>query len=244
MGSAALITGNSSGLGHALTERYLAQGWTVYGMSRRGCAGLEGDLHDVRCDLAHPEAIVPALSQLLPGVTTVDLLILNAGMLGRIRELTETPLEELLHIMQVNVWANKTILDWLHDRNVQIKQVVMISSGAAVNGHKGWGAYSLSKATLNMLAKLYAHEFPNTHFAAFAPGLIDTAMQDYLCDPDEVDAQRFPSVMKLRDARGTARMPTSENVARRIAATIPKLHRYPSGSFVDIRTLGEIGYTS
>ena len=31
-----------------------------------------------------------------------------------------------------------------------------------------------------MLIALYADEFPNTHFTALAPGLIDTAMQDYL----------------------------------------------------------------
>ncbi|MDH3638778.1 MAG: alcohol dehydrogenase, partial [Gammaproteobacteria bacterium] len=99
------------------------------------------------------------------------------------------------------------------------------------------GSYSLSKATLNMLAKLYAHEFSDTHIAAFAPGLIDTAMQDYLCDERNVDAQRFPSVTKLRKARGTENMPTPSRAADLIAACLPELKHHPSGVFLDIRSM-------
>ena len=113
----------------------------------------------------------------------------------------------------------------------------MISSGAAVNGNKGWGAYALSKATLNMLAKLYAHEFPETHVCALAPGLVDTAMQDYLCDSQLVDADRFPSVNTLRDARGTASMPTAAQIASQITAKTADLRAHPSGSFLDVRNL-------
>ena len=60
-----LITGNSSGLGRGLTEHYLQQGWRVYGCSRRGCLGLFGDLHDLRCDLAAFDTLSSALEELL-----------------------------------------------------------------------------------------------------------------------------------------------------------------------------------
>ncbi len=72
-------------------------------------------------------------------------------------------------------------MDWLLEWGRPVRQVIMVSSGATVLGNKGWGAYALSKAGLNMLARLYDHEFPDTHISALAPGLIDTAMMDYLC---------------------------------------------------------------
>ncbi|MCP3870534.1 MAG: SDR family NAD(P)-dependent oxidoreductase [Gammaproteobacteria bacterium] len=46
-----------------------------------------------------------------------------------------------------------------------MEQIVMISSGAAVLGNQGWGGYAISKAALSMLARLYAHEFTQTHIS-------------------------------------------------------------------------------
>lgn len=100
----------------------------------------------------------------------------------------------------------------------------------------GWGAYSLSKAALNNLVQLYAHELPETHVISLAPGLIDTAMQDYLCE--EVDSGDFPSVQKLKAARGTEDMPGPRATAERILDLLDDLKaKHPSGSFVDIRQL-------
>ena len=237
MGESIFITGNSSGIGRALTERYLSAGWAVYGLSRRGYGGSATDLHDVRCNLEDIDSITPALQRLLQSVTKLDLVILNAGVLGEIRDVSETPLKDIRRVMDINVWANKVILDWLRNARIAIAQIVIISSGAAVNGNRGWGSYSLSKATLNMLAKLYAHEFPQTHITALAPGLVDTAMQEYLCDAKNVDAQRFPSVAKLRKARGTPDMPTPAQAADLIATHLPEFKRHPSGVFLDIRSM-------
>ncbi len=238
MKKSVFITGNSSGLGYGLTEEYLSRGFEVYGLSRRGCTGIDNQaLHDVRCDLSQSSTIVPSLDSLLGAVSRLNLVFLNAGVLGEIRDIADTALEDILPVMDINVWANKIILDWLRARELGIEQIVLISSGAAVNSHKGWGAYSLSKATLNMLNQLYAPEYPDTHLCALAPGLIDTAMQDHLCNPNEVDVDQYPSVQKLRNARGTDSMPTPRTAARRLAHVMPRIKDYPSGSFVDIRTL-------
>lgn len=176
----AFVTGTSSGLGRGLARVLLDGGWRVHGCSRRP-SDLEG-LRHVRVDLADHAAVGPALDALLGGLPRLDLVVLNAGVLGRIRHLTETPLEDLRAIFEVNVWANKTIMDWLHRWGRPVRQVVMISSGAAVLGNKGWGGYALSKAALNMLARLYAHELPDTHITALAPGIVDTAMMEHLCE--------------------------------------------------------------
>lgn len=230
------ITGNSSGLGRGLTKCYLARGWSVFGLSRRGCSGLEGKLHDIRCDLANIDEIPKALDALLDDVEKLDLVILNAGVLGNIQDMSETSLEEIRELMNINVWANKQIMDWLLQSTIAIDQIVVISSGAAVNGNRGWGAYALSKATLNMLAKLYSRELTQTHIIALAPGLVDSAMQDYLCD--QVTDPRFSSsVDKLRAARGTPAMPTPEQAGELIVEAIPSLKSFPSGEFVDIRNL-------
>ena len=235
MKKSVFITGNSSGLGLGLSKEYLERGWRVLGLSRRGVRNLSGDVKDVRCDLAQLDSIGEALSELFEDTRKLDLVFLNAGILGRIREIHKTPVRDIQLVMDVNVWANKIIMDWFIENGISIDQIVLISSGASVNGNKGWSAYALSKATLNMLAKLYSHEFGETHLTALAPGLVHTAMQDYLCT--EVDTALFPSIKKLKYAMDTPRMPSPEEAAKVIADAVPRLKGYPSGSFVDLRTM-------
>jgi len=229
----ALITGTSSGLGRALAEVLMRRGWAVCGCSRRGC-----DLPAVRdrcCDLTDEAGVPAALSGLLGGLERLDLAVLNAGVLGQIGHLSEAPLAEVKRVMDVNLWANKTVMDWLHAWGRPVDQVIMMSSGASVLGNKGWGGYALSKAALNMLARLYAHEFPRTHIAALAPGIIDTAIMDHLCE--EADAQAFPALQRLREARGSSAMPDPTTAAERIVSVLPALRDWPSGRFVDIREI-------
>ena len=229
------ITGNSSGLGKGLSEAYLEQGANVYGCSRRGCDIQHQNLHDIHCDLSDFISVESTLNNLLGNIEQLDLVFLNAGILGEIKPLSQTTMSELELIMDINVWSNKLILDWLVKWNKPVKQIILISSGAAVLGNKGWGGYALSKAALNMLGRLYSHEMPHTHIAAIAPGLIDTAMMDYLCV--ELDASEYPALQRIRDARGTDVMPKPREAAERVLSVIPKLLEIPSGDFIDIRQL-------
>lgn len=233
------ITGNSSGLGLGLTEALLDRDAIVWGMSRRGCPLMDHDdegLRDRKQDLGTLNTIDEGLERLLSDCLRLDLVILNAGILGRIQEISHTDVHDLEHMMRINVWANKVILDWLIERQIPVDQVVAISSGAAVNMNYGWGGYSLSKAALNNLIQLYAPEMPDTHLISFAPGLIDTGMQDYICD--EVDSDDFPSVQKLKDARGTKDMPKPREAADTILDLLDTLKSdYESGAFVDIRNM-------
>lgn len=230
-----LITGNSSGLGLGLTQTLLERDAIVWGMSRRGCPLKDDALHDRRFDLSNLNTLPEALERLLADCMRLDLVVLNAGILGRIHEISETDVHDLEHMMRINVWSNKIILDWVIERQLPVDQVVAISSGAAVNMSYGWGGYSLSKSLLNNLVRLYAHEMPDTHLTALAPGLVDTAMQDYLCG--EVDTEEFPSVQKLKDARGTDDMPDPAGAAERVLAILDTLREGESGRFVDIRDL-------
>jgi benzil reductase ((S)-benzoin forming) len=231
------ITGNSSGIGLALTETYLEQGWEVYGLSRRGCELGHERLHDIHANLGELDTISDALDELLGNTDGIDLVILNAGILGQVKNMHETSQAEIDKVMDINVWANKVIFDWFIHSGTRVDQVAMISSGAAKRGQKGWNAYALSKGTFKMLGELYAHEMPDTHIISVAPGMVHTAMQDYLIDNELVNEYHFPSVKAMRNAIGTDVMPEPNVVAERLFRLIPELRSYPSGGFVDIRDL-------
>ncbi len=199
-------------------------------------------LNNAALDLvfAIPESITRGVGELLEDQSELDLIILNAGRLGVFGDLGEAELFELKTTMQVNLWANKTLLDAVFALNIRVHQVVTISSGAAVNGNRGWSGYSISKAALNMLTQLYAKERPDTHFCALAPGVVDTAIQDELLER-EPDA-RFPAVEVLRSKRNTTEMPKPREAALRLIEIFEKLPSLvESGDFADIRNPPLVG---
>lgn len=229
-----MITGTSRGLGLGLAQAALNASACVEGYSRGNSAITHENFHSHYLDLSHLDSISKTLDTTLDD-RPIDVAILNAGIIGEFKTMPETSLKEIEEVMQINVWANKLILDWFV-ANKPPAQVVLISSGAAVNGHRGWGAYALSKATLNMLAQLYSHDMPNTHLCALAPGLVDTPMQDKIQSTTDLD--RFPSVRRLREARGTSAMPSAVDAGSRIYSLLSSLpERIASGSFADVRQL-------
>ena len=230
------ITGVSSGIGHALATKYLAAGHNVWGVSRREPADLaaQKNFAFASVDLRDHAATTAALSNFLAPVEAFDLAILNAGILSPFADMSEAKLDDLRESMEINVWANKTVLDVLFADGRTIDQVIAISSGAAVNGNRGWNGYSVSKAALNMLTMLYAREQPETHFTALAPGIIDTAMQATIAA--EPHDERFPALASLRQRRGTPAMPGPHDAADDLIAAIERLpDLVESGSFADIR---------
>jgi benzil reductase ((S)-benzoin forming) len=232
-----LITGTSSGVGYGLAHYYLEKGQVVYGISRSHNEALEefSNFHFLSQDLVKYDEIAGSLDGFLGGVQHLDLVILNAGVVSKINDMNDTSLEEIRRVMDINVWSNKVLIDALFDTVPEIVQAVAISSGAAVSGSRGWNAYSLSKATLNMLIELYANERTGTHFSSLAPGIIDTGMQDYIYTIEE--EEKFPVVQKLKSMKGTDKMPTPEKATPGIADAISRLKEFTSGSFQDVRDI-------
>ena len=231
-----LITGINRGLGHGIAQACLKRGDQVLGLGRRSAPDLENQPNFLfaQADVANASECATALDRLLRDCRHLDVAILNAGILGPIADMRDQSIDTMKQVLDVNLWANKTLIDLLLGRELQIQQIVAVSSGAAVNGHRGWGGYSVSKAALNMLTKLYANERPDIHFSALAPGLVDTGMQDQIrALPDDTP---FPSVTKLKQASGTDAMPdpvTAGRVFLEAAERLPQL--IDSGSFADIR---------
>ncbi len=232
------ITGTSSGIGHALSHYYLSEGWIVYGLSRRCSEDLESyeHFHHQSIDLREVAGFAERFLDILPHGQTLDLVVLNAGVLGHFGDVRETTLENMQETMMVNVWSNKVIFDELRRREVALRQVVAISSGASVNGNRGWSGYSISKAALNMFVKLLAAENPRVHFSSLAPGLVDTEIQETLCKLP-ID-ERFPALEVLRSKRHTPEMPSAEEAAILLAKVIRELpDQCASGDYIDIRKL-------
>jgi NAD(P)-dependent dehydrogenase (short-subunit alcohol dehydrogenase family) len=230
-----LITGIHTGLGHALARRCLEQGDRVLALSRvlpEDLADQEG-LTFRALDLRRTEEIPDAVNVLLTGLDSIDLAVLNAGVLGEIKDLHQTSLEELRDVMDINVWANKVLIDALIAHHAPVNQIVAISSGAAFNGSGGWGAYSISKSALNLLIRVYAHEHPGTHFIALAPGVVETAMIRYiLARPED---PRYGANGRIRKAAAEGRILDPETAAANILARVTELRRHSSGTYVDIR---------
>ena len=160
MSQTVFITGVSSGIGNGLAHEYLARGEKVVGISRRQPTDLltHENFRFAAVDVTDPDAIASEVPKLFADCEKIDVAILNAGILGRLSDMKDSSLDELKQLMDVNVWSNKTILDVLLLNCPQTNKVVTISSGAAVNGNRGWSGYSISKAALNMLTMLYARE--------------------------------------------------------------------------------------
>lgn len=232
------ITGASTGIGLALAEQWLARGHHVFALQRRASPLFGTDrYHEELADLADLVALPRRVEALLSGVTHLERVVLNAAIGAAPRDLADTPLADIQQVMDVNTWSNKVILDQLFGLGLHIRQVVGISSGAAVRGSRGWGGYSLSKAAFAMLIQLYAAERPQTHFCSLMPGIVQTRMQDDLAHATAEQRRLYPSLERLIAARGTPDMPLPDVVAPALLAAFDGALKEPSGALLDYRKL-------
>ena len=224
-----LITGCSSGLGLALTNYYLQKGFKVYGINRNKPEIQNQNFIHISFDLSKILEIKTSLTTILKEIKNLDLVFLNAGMLGKIKILQELSIEEMQEVYSLNVYANKELLDIL--MQIDVKNIFIISSGASKTGYKGWGSYSLSKAGVNMLVNLYSNEMFNTKIIALAPGVIKTPMTDYI--RFELDENIFTSAKKLNEGL----VQTAFETAIKIDAFVNRIDEFETGSYVDIRQI-------
>jgi benzil reductase ((S)-benzoin forming) len=125
----------------------------------------------------------------------------------------------------VNVWSNKVLVDLLDSK---AKKIVIISSGAAVNGNAGWGGYALSKCVVNMMVNIYSKEIDTPIFSV-APGVIDTDMVRKVISADR---EKFASVERVDKNKVEL-----EEGVRRLVRLFDNLDRFESGSFIDVRNV-------
>lgn len=224
-----LITGCSSGLGFALAKLYLDKGYNVFGINRSKPNINHENFYFKEFDLSNTSLIKKELSAYLKELGSFEIVFLNAGMLGEVKILEDLNLNDMKDVYELNVYANKELLDILS--SLEVKTILGTSSGAAVNGSKGWASYSLSKAGLNMLINLYSKEMLNTKLLAVAPGVIESPMTDYI--RYELDEEVFTSAKILKDGK----IQTPQEAAKRLEKLALRANEFESGSFIDIRNI-------
>ena len=207
-GRLAVVTGATRGIGAAVAIDLAARGAHVIAVGRKVDA-LEA-LDDRIKSAGGASTLVPLDLTDGPGVDRLgesiferwgklDILVGNAGVLGRIAPLAHIPAKVWQETLDVNVTANWRLIRTLDPvlRRSEAARCVFITSGAATKLRANWGAYAISKAALNAMIVTYAAELGTANVRAnlFSPGPIRTAMRaaavpgedpETLPTPDEV----------------------------------------------------------
>lgn len=224
-----LITGCSSGLGLALSKLFLQKDYKVFGISRNKPEIQNENFYFKSCDLSDVSSVKKNLEDFILNIKEIDAVYLNAGSLGKIETLNNVSVEDMQKVMNVNVYANKEILDIL--KTITVNNIIATSSGASINAYIGWSSYCLSKSSLNMLINLYSKEMLNTKLLSVAPGVIKTAMTDQI--RFKTDENMFPSVKTLNEAV----LSSPKEAALKMYYVYKNSNDFISGSYIDVRLI-------
>ena len=191
----AIVTGTSSGLGAAIARALLEQGWHVLGMSRRQSAIASSAYRHVEIDLADfprlQDVAQRDLAQCIADPRWKRIgLVNNAGAIGALRALESADPVQMASLFAVNAIA-PVFLSGLVVRTAlpaAALRIVNVSTGAALRPIPGIGDYGSSKAALRMAGMTMAAELasserpggarPDAAILSYAPGVVDTAMQE------------------------------------------------------------------
>ena len=189
-GRIALVTGASRGIGYATAIALAKAGAHVVTIARTQ-GGLE-ELYDeitkiggtatgVPLDLKDYTAIDRLGATLNERFGKLDVLVANAGLLGVLSPLGHIEPKVWDDVMAVNVTANYRLIRSLDPllQKSDAGRAVFLTSGAAWIANPYWGIYSVSKAAVELMARIYAAETASTKLRVniFNPGPIRTRMR-------------------------------------------------------------------
>jgi NAD(P)-dependent dehydrogenase (short-subunit alcohol dehydrogenase family) len=160
-----LITGASSGFGHAIATAALAAGDTVVGAARRpdALADLEasapGRVSSIRLDITDTDRIHAAVAEVLERHGRIDVLVNNAGP-GAVGAAEETSDGELRDLMDLHFFSpaalTREVLPQMRERGTGA--IVQMSSMGGRFSFPGVGAYSATKFALEGWSEALAKE--------------------------------------------------------------------------------------
>jgi NAD(P)-dependent dehydrogenase (short-subunit alcohol dehydrogenase family) len=194
--SVGIVTGASRGLGLALTSALAARGWQLV-VDARGEEALARPFAEVDGVVAIPGDVAdPEHRQRLVAAagSRIDLLVNNASLLGPSPQpaLADYPLEALLRVYEVNVFAPLALVQLALPRLARGATIVNISSDAAVEPYEGWGGYGSSKAALEQLTAILAAEHPQLHVYTVDPGDMRTQLHQEAFPGEDISDRPLP----------------------------------------------------
>lgn len=181
------ITGASTGIGHALTIKYLQEGWTVCASSRSiswANFNLSEDLckklHLYPVNVTEKEAIQKTIDSIFERFGKIDIAILNAGYneFVTIDTFNSIVFESLI---QINFLSVVYCLEALFPRMKHTQSTIAITSSVvSYIGLPRASAYGASKAALqNMIQALQVELYSNPlHLCLISPGFVKTPLTD------------------------------------------------------------------
>ena len=190
-GRIAVITGASRGIGAAVAKRFATEGAHLVLLART-VGGLEEVDDEIQRAGAEAATLVPMDlrdgnqidrlgAALYERFKRVDILVGNAGALGTLSPLPHVSPKDWEEVIAVNVTANWRLIRSLDPllRQSDTGRAIFVTSGLGRMPIAYWGPYATSKASLEMLVRIYAAEVSKTKIRVnlLDPGIVRTAMR-------------------------------------------------------------------
>jgi NAD(P)-dependent dehydrogenase (short-subunit alcohol dehydrogenase family) len=208
-GKLALVTGAGRGIGAAIAEALAAQGAHVV-LTARTSAALEAVEERIHAaggaatiapmDLTEPDSIA-RLAQAVSGRwPALDMLILNAAMLGALTPVAQIDGREFNRLLTLNLLAQQALIAAFDPllRESAAGRLIALTSSVGARPRAYWGAYGASKAALETLVTAYGEEVKNLaplKVAIVNPGATATAMRALAYPGEDQATLKTPSVV-------------------------------------------------
>ena len=226
-GKLALVTGASRGIGAATAEELAAAGAHVVLVARTAGAleEVEERIHEAGgsatiapLDVTAGEGIAKLGSAIADRWEKLDILVLNAAMLGSLTPVQDIDPKEYSRILTTNLLANQALIAAFDPllKKAERADIVVLTSSVGSEPRAFWGAYGSSKAALETLLGSYADEteyLGRIRVHIIDPGATRTRMRANAFPGEEPESVKPPEVVgKAIVERLLADAPTGERV--------------------------------